>query len=103
MIPLGLAVVLLLLWVYILGVTWATLRFARRPIVAPVLRPPVSVLKPLHGAEPGLADNLRSFADQEHPAFQLVLGVRDPADSALPVARALIAERPDCDIALVID
>ena len=65
--------------------------------------PPVSVLKPLHGAEPGLSDNLRSFADQDYPAVQLVLGVRDPGDSALPIARALIRDRPDCDIALVIN
>ena len=63
----------------------------------------MSVLKPLHGAEPGLAENLRSFAEQDYPRFQLVLGVSDRADGALPVARALIAERPLADIELVID
>jgi ceramide glucosyltransferase len=63
----------------------------------------VSVLKPLHGDEPGLYENLRSFAEQDYPAVQLVLGVNDPRDDALPAARALIHDLPDCDIALVID
>jgi ceramide glucosyltransferase len=103
MTSLGVVLVLLLAWVYLAGSVAAALRFARRPIVAATDGPPVSVLKPLHGAEPGLGDNLRSFADQDYPQFQLVLGVRSRADSALPVARALIAARPERDIELVVD
>jgi ceramide glucosyltransferase len=107
MTSLGIALVLCLLWAYVVVVTAVTLRFARRPAsylgVADNNRPPVSVLKPLHGAEPGLYENLRSFADQDYPVFQLVLGVRDRADRALPIARALIRQRPRRDIKLVID
>ena len=104
----GLALLLILVWAYAIGTTILALRFARRPIVAPPgvapkSGPPVSVLKPLHGAEPGLFDNLRSFADQDYPVFQLLLGVRDRADSALPVANALIRQRPLCDIEPVVD
>jgi ceramide glucosyltransferase len=99
--------VLILAWVYVGGVTLAVRRFARRQIVAPAddpaSAPAVSVLKPLYGAEPGLAENLRSFADQDYPEFQLVLGIRDRTDPALPVARALISDRPHRDIALVVD
>jgi len=87
----GLALVLILAWAYLIGSTVAALRFARRPIVAPAERPPVSVLKPLHGAEPGLYENLRSFVDQDYPAMQVVFGVRHSADMALPVARALVS------------
>jgi ceramide glucosyltransferase len=39
--------------------------------------PPVTVLKPLCGAEPGLYANLRSFCQQEYAGFQIVFGVRD--------------------------
>ena len=90
-------------WIYVAAALLATLRFARRPIAAPPTARRSSVLKPLHGAEPGLYENLRSFADQDYPAFQIVLGVRDRADAALPIARALIRDRPQRDIALVVD
>jgi ceramide glucosyltransferase len=99
----GLALVLILAWAYLIGSTVAALRFARRPIVAPAERPPVSVLKPLHGAEPGLYENLRSFVDQDYPAMQVVFGVRHSADMALPVARALMRNRPEKDLELVVD
>lgn len=98
-----LALVLLAAWVYLAGVAVAAIRFARRPGVAAEDAPPVSVLKPLHGAEPGLHDNLRSFADQDYPSFQLIFGVRDRDDGALPAARALMAARPGCDIDMVVD
>lgn len=98
-----LALVLVVVWTYLLAMTVAALRFARRPVERPGTQPPVSVLKPLHGAEPGLYENLCSFADQDYPELQLVLGVRDGDDTALPIARALIETRPDRDIALVVD
>src|ERR1700688_1133133 len=99
MTSLGLAIVLVVVWAYILGSTVAALRFARRPIVTPAERPAVSVLKPLPGREPGLYDNLRSFLDQDHPAMQVVFGVRYRTDTALPIARALIRENPARDTA----
>ena len=103
----GLAVALIAMWVYVAGAMLAAYRFARRRSepsrIAPQGAAAVSVLKPLHGPEPGLYDNLCSFADQDYPAFQLVLGLRERTDKALPVARALIADRPQSDIALVVD
>jgi ceramide glucosyltransferase len=101
------AAVLAVAWGYLAGATFAVWRFSRRPFRLPkgalADHPAVSMLKPLHGAEPGLAENLRSFADQDYPAVQLVLGVRDPGDSALAIARAVIRDRPDRDIALVVN
>ncbi len=66
-------------------------------------RPPVTVLKPLCGAEPGLAEALRSLCAQDYPPLQIVFGVQDPADPALEVVQALRAEYPNRDIAVVID
>src|SRR5208282_4645409 len=54
--------------------------------------PPVTVLKPLCGAEPGLYANLRTFCVQNYPEYQIVFGVRDLDDPALAVVRRLQTE-----------
>ncbi len=104
MIP-ALAVALLLLpgWIYLPGAALAVWRFVRRDLPSRADRPAVSILKPLHGVEPGLYENLRSFADQDYPDRQIVLGVNDPQDGALDAARALIRDLPAADVALVVD
>ncbi len=60
--------------------------------------PDVSLLVPLHGAEPGLEDNLRAFALQDYPVYQLVLGVARADDSALAIAQRVAADLPDRNI-----
>jgi ceramide glucosyltransferase len=97
------AMILVPAWVYLFGTAIATVRFARRLLPAGAQRPPVSVMKPLHGVEPGLYDNLRSFAEQDYPGVQVVLGVNDANDGAVPIARALIRDLPDSDIVLVVN
>ncbi|HEY1428878.1 MAG TPA: bacteriohopanetetrol glucosamine biosynthesis glycosyltransferase HpnI [Candidatus Tumulicola sp.] len=76
-------------------------RFGREPEPpdAAVL-PPVSLIVPLHGAEFELEDNLRAFAQQDYPEFQVVLGVARADDPALPIARRVAAALPHIDIAI---
>lgn len=64
--------------------------------------PPITILKPIAGAEPNLEENLRSFCAQDYPDFQVLFGVRDPQDPAIPIARRLVAEFP-ARTALVVD
>jgi ceramide glucosyltransferase len=64
---------------------------------------PVSVLKPLCGAEPHLYENLATFCEQRHPRYEVLFGVASPADPAVAVVKRLRADYPECDIALVID
>ena len=65
--------------------------------------PPVTILKPLHGNEPGLFANLASFCVQDYPGpVQIVFGVQDSADPAIGVVRRLIADFPDLDLELVV-
>src|ERR1700676_1926715 len=77
-------------------------RMQRRPNKARSM-PPVTVLKPLCGAEPGLHEHLRSFCRQDHPEFQIVFGVRDANDPACAVVKRLAAEFPSIPIELVIN
>jgi ceramide glucosyltransferase len=65
--------------------------------------PPVTVLKPLCGAEPGLYENLRSFCQQDYPQFQIVFGVCDPDDPALGAVERLVAEFPGVPLDIVVD
>lgn len=74
---------------------------ARVPEGAP--RPPITVLKPLHGDEPLLETALASLCAQDYPEFQIVFGVQQPADPALATVRRLQARFPDTDIAVVTD
>jgi ceramide glucosyltransferase len=64
---------------------------------------PVSVLKPLCGAEPRLYENLATFCEQQHPRYQLIFGVSSSKDPAIAVVRRLQAAYPGHDIELVID
>lgn len=64
---------------------------------------PVSVLKPLFGAEPRLYENLSSFFTQLHPTYQLVFGLHTNDDPALAVIRRLQAEHPERDVSIVVD
>jgi ceramide glucosyltransferase len=87
----------------VLAGSLAVRRFAARPPSAPRASPPLSILRPLYGAEPGLDEALDSLAAQAYPAFQIVLGVNDAADPAHEAARRFAKRRPDRDIAIVVN
>lgn len=77
----------------------AALRFyrrRRRESAAPaIFTPPLSVLKPLHGADPELAANLESYFQQNYPApYEILLCARQPDDAGLQVARRVAAQYP---------
>ena len=57
--------------------------------------PPVSVLKPLHGTEPGLQRNLESFFQQGYPApYEILFCARHADDEGLVLARRVAARYP---------
>ncbi len=70
----------------------------------PNATPPVTILKPLSGAEPELEAALTSALSQDYAApVQMVCGVSDAADPAIAVVNRLKQRFPDRDIALVVD
>jgi ceramide glucosyltransferase len=66
-------------------------------------QPGVSVLKPLHGAEPLLEAALASTCAQDFPTFQVVFGTDRADDPALAVVERLRQRFPTVDITAVVD
>jgi ceramide glucosyltransferase len=88
---------------YSLLAAWLAARFSRRRQAAVETLPSVSVLKPLHGAEPALEANLETFFRQEYPApFQLVFGVQTQSDPAIETVEKLCDRYPQVNAALVV-
>jgi ceramide glucosyltransferase len=90
--------------IYTLGAIVCLVRYARRPDAWPTSFPAVSVLKPLHGDEPRLFDNLASFLAQDYRGpIRFVFGVSDPADAAVAAIDRLKQAFPQADLQFVAD
>src|ERR1041385_1898471 len=63
--------------------------------------PFVSVLKPLHGLEPMLEQNLESFFRQDYPGFEIIFGARHPDDPALKIVQTLARKYPQVGTQIV--
>jgi ceramide glucosyltransferase len=64
--------------------------------------PPITILKPVRGADDETYENFASFCRQNYPEYQIVFGVREETDPAVAVIRRLMANFPALDIELVI-
>jgi ceramide glucosyltransferase len=85
--------------IYTLMVLVGALRFARRKrqeerLAAPEFLPPISVLKPLHGTEPDLEENLHLFFQVDYPEFELLFCARHATDLGLQLAQRVAAQYP---------
>lgn len=97
------------LFYYLLGIysAWRFFRGAHkaasRETVSPNRTlPPISVLKPLRGLDPGAYENLASFCRQDYPEFEILFAVSDDDDPSVPIVRKLIADFPTCSVRLVV-
>src|SRR5579864_766539 len=64
--------------------------------------PGISILKPLKGVDPEIYESFRSHCLQDYPEYQIIFGVSDPEDPAVPSARQLQQEFPKRDIQLIV-
>jgi len=78
--------------VYCILIIVATYRYRRVPPPEPARPLPMSILKPLSGIDEGLEENLRTFFEQDYPAFEILFAVREVNDPAVSVVRKLQRE-----------
>jgi ceramide glucosyltransferase len=64
------------------------------PAPSPGEAPGISVLKPLRGIDDDLEANLATFAAQDWPGCEVLLGLHDLSDPAEPLARAAVERWP---------
>jgi ceramide glucosyltransferase len=64
----------------------------------PHFMPPLTLLKPLHGAEPGLDANLASFFQQDYSAYEILFCARSAEDAGLAIAREVAARYPETPV-----
>lgn len=90
---------------YYMVCIWSANRFLRkRQAQAPSRTSlfPISILKPLKGTDPGMAEAFRSHCLQNYPEYEIIFGVSDAADPAIGVVEQLENDFPDCAIRLVV-
>ncbi len=60
----------------------------------PGFTPPLSVFKPLSGADPGLESYLETFFTQDYPDYEILFCARSPQDPGLAIARCVAWRYP---------
>jgi ceramide glucosyltransferase len=60
----------------------------------PGFTPPLTLLKPVHGAEPGLEDHLATFFQQDYPEYEILFCARSIDDAGLDAARRVALKFP---------
>jgi ceramide glucosyltransferase len=79
----------------------ASLRFLSEPKPQSSFTPPVTILKPIKGADAESQACFRSHFLIDYPQYQLIFGVAEQSDPAVPIFEKLQREFPRIDAELV--
>jgi ceramide glucosyltransferase len=90
--------------IFTLVASACVLSFPDEPANAPAAEPPVTVLKPLHEAEPGLPTRLLAFCRQNYRGqIQVLCGAQNRDSRAVADVGAIDGGAPDTILELVVD
>jgi len=64
--------------------------------------PEVSVIKPVHGLEPQLRENIESFFRQEYPHYEILFGADTADDAALEIVREVSQRYPQVQSRVIV-
>src|SRR5919205_482027 len=82
---------------------WSARSFVRQSRTpSPQFAPPVSILKPLRGTDPDIDEGFRSHCLQDYPEYEIIFGVSDANDPAVPAVEKLMREFPGRAIRLLV-
>src|SRR5689334_3092422 len=85
--------------------TWIALRKIATPpphLDAPFGLFPISILKPLKGADAGLEENLESFFHLDYPDYEILFSVEDTRDPAYAVVQRLLTKYPKTKASIIV-
>jgi ceramide glucosyltransferase len=90
--------------VFTLALSACVLSFPTDDPIQPSAQPPVTVLKPLHDAEPGLRGRLAAFCRQDYAGpVQILCGTQDRDSRAVVVVGAMDSGSPGTTIELIVE
>jgi ceramide glucosyltransferase len=98
---LALAAVPLIYYVAATLAAWRFFRSERRKKLGD-FTPVVSLLKPVRGVDFGSYENFASFCRLDYPEYEILFGVNDGADPAVPLIHRLMTEFPQRNIRLLV-
>jgi ceramide glucosyltransferase len=64
--------------------------------------PPVSILKPVHGLEARLRENIESFFRQDYPRYEILFAADEADDAALDVVRKISSRYPHIPVRILV-
>src|SRR6202522_369163 len=90
-------------FIYYFIAIYSSWRYFRQPVSAPdpSFTPPVSILKPIRGLDPGADENLSSFCRLDYPEYEIVFCVDADDQAVLAVLAKLTADFPDRRICIL--